>query len=136
MLPQEEVIERLKEVYKDKPWYDFSSTVYKGRKNKIEYIKQYRVDWLNNKSLDFYLPTYNTAIECQGKQHFESVEYFGGIEEFEKRKLRDKIKFQECIDNNVRLLYYDDYTYDFPYEVITDKNKLLLEIMNGKEIDK
>lgn len=104
--------------------------------NKIEYIKQYRVDWLNNKSLDFYLPTYNTAIECQGKQHFESVEYFGGIEEFEKRKLRDKIKFKECIDNNVRLLYYADYTYDFPYEVITDKNNLLLEIMNGKEINK
>ena len=136
LLPQEEVIEKLREVYKDRPWYDFSSTVYKGRKNKIEYIKQYRVDWLDNKSLDFYLPTYNTAIECQGKQHFESVEYFGGIEEFEKRKLRDKIKFQECIDNNVRLLYYADYTYDFPYEVITDKNKLLLEIMNGKEIDK
>ena len=104
--------------------------------NKIEYIKQYRVDWLNNKSLDFYLPTYNTAIECQGKQHFESVEYFGGIDEFEKRKLRDKIKFQECIDNNVRLLYYADYDYDFPYEVITDKNKLLLKITNGKEIDK
>ena len=33
-------------------------------------------------------------------------------------------------------LYYADYDYDFPYEVITDKNKLLLEIMNGKEINK
>lgn len=82
--------------------------------------------------MDFYLPTYNTAIECQGKQHFESVEYFGGIEEFEKRKLRDKIKFQECIDNNVRLLYYADYDYDFPYEVIKDKDKLLSIILEKK----
>ena len=82
--------------------------------------------------MDFYLPTYNTAIECQGKQHFESVEYFGGIDEFKKRKLRDKIKFQECIDNNVRLLYYADYDYDFPYEVIKDKDKLLSIILEKK----
>lgn len=38
LLPQEEVIEKLREVYKDRPWYDFSSTVYKGRKNKIDII--------------------------------------------------------------------------------------------------
>ena len=96
--------------------------------NGIEYIKQYRQPWLNNKSLDFFLPQYNVGIECQGRQHFELIEYFGGVDEFNRRKDRDKEKLNECISNNIKLLYYANYEYDFPYEVITDKNDLLLKI--------
>ena len=38
---------------------------------RYEYQKQF--DWLNfakPQSLDFYLPDYNIAIECQGDTHF------------------------------------------------------------------
>ena len=68
----------------------------------IEYIKQYRADWLNNKSLDFYLPTYNIAIECQGRQHFISDNFFKNIEEIIER---DKRKKKLCNDNNIFILY-------------------------------
>lgn len=30
-----------------------------------------------------------------------------------------------CRNNNVKLLYYANYQYKFPYKVITSKNKLL-----------
>lgn len=49
-------------------------------KNGIKFERQKTFDWLKNiKSLklDFYLPDYNTAIECQGIQHFEAREIWG-----------------------------------------------------------
>ena len=56
--------------------------------------------------MDFYLPDYNIAIECQGIQHFEPCEYFGGTEGFKKQIKRDKIKKELCNVNNIRLLFY------------------------------
>ena len=35
-----------------------------------------RPKWLGKQSIDFFLPQYNIAIECQGKQHFG----FGGLD--------------------------------------------------------
>lgn len=35
LLPQDKVLKRLKEVYKDRPWYDFSNVVYLGWGDKI-----------------------------------------------------------------------------------------------------
>jgi hypothetical protein len=60
--------------------------------NKIKYEYQYSCGWLNRQSLDFYLYEYNLAIECQGIQHFESIEFFGGADEFKKiiKKIRKK----------------------------------------------
>ena len=34
--------------------------------------------WLGKQRLDIYIPTFKVAIEYQGKQHYEPVEYFGG----------------------------------------------------------
>ena len=56
--------------------------------NNIKYNKNYKeFKWLINDinhslELDFYIPEYNIAIECQGKQHFEPVEKFGGNEAY------------------------------------------------------
>lgn len=41
---------------------------------------------------DFFLPKFNTCIEFQGKQHFQSIDYFGGEDEFQKRQLYDQKK--------------------------------------------
>jgi hypothetical protein len=96
--------------------------------NKIEYIEQCGktvFPWLNNFKFDFYLPKYNIAIECQGKQHFEPVNAFGGKKEYEAICLRDKKKKQLCENNNIKLLYYANYKYDFPYNVLTTHAQLL-----------
>lgn len=53
---------------------------------------------------DFYLPQYNSCIECQGKQHFEAIEYFGGIEHLNYVKHHDKIKKDYCNNNNIGFL--------------------------------
>ena len=49
-------------------------------------------------------------IEFQGWQHDYPVKRFGGKEEFEKRKIRDKLKKEYCVKNNIPLLiiYPDD----------------------------
>ena len=101
-------------------------------KKEIEFEREKRFDWLGRQSLDFYLPKYNIVIECQGIQHFEPLDYFGGKEEFEKRKMLDSTKSEKCMENGIEIIYYADYDYDFPYEVIKDKNKLLSIILEKK----
>ena len=60
----------------------------------------------NNRRLlfDFYIPSINTCIEFDGKQHFEPVEYWGGQEGLERRKRSDEIKNKFCTDNNINLI--------------------------------
>ena len=99
--------------------------------NNIEYIEQCgksTFPWLNRLKLDFYLPKFNIAIECQGKQHFKTVEHFGGENEFKVISTRDKKKRELCLNNGIKLLYYANYNYDFPYDVIISHSNLLEEI--------
>lgn len=53
---------------------------------------------------DFYLPNQNLCIEYDGLQHFESVEYWGGIENLEYIQKHDQIKTNFCKDNNIKLI--------------------------------
>jgi len=96
----------------------------------INFEQQKRFKWLGRQSLDFYLPDYNIAIECQGKQHFESRERFGGIDGLNERLEKDKRKKYICETNNIKIIYYANYKYNFPYKVLNDKCKLLKEIIS------
>ena len=98
----------------------------------FEYRKK-NFNWLNGLELDFYLPKYNVAIECQGGQHFNMIEFFNKRENFTHRQKIDKIKKQLCEENGVKLLYYSNLGIEYPYEVFEDKEKLLKEILNNKE---
>ena len=75
-------------------------------KNNIEYIYQYRDKIFGVQSLDFYLPKYNVAIECQGEQHYIPVKYFGGVSKFKKTKRLDNLKKEICENNGIKLIYY------------------------------
>lgn len=103
-------------------------------KKEINFIYEKRFKWLKNKgelSLDFYLPEYNIGIECQGKHHFEPVNFGGkmSIEEQRKnleiQKTNDAFKKEQCEKNGVKL-YYINYF---------DKNieEKLSEILNINE---
>lgn len=76
----------------------------------IKYEYQKRFKWLGRQSLDFYLPDYNIAIECQGKQHFEPVNFgskkYTGEELLQQVKKRDSIKYKKCLANDVQIIYY------------------------------
>ena len=43
-------------------------------------------------------------VEYHGRQHFENIEYFGGLKEFLKRKRNDRIKAKWCKDNGIELI--------------------------------
>jgi hypothetical protein len=79
-------------------------------KNDIEYIYQCNkrtFKWLGGQSLDFYLPKYNIAIECQGEQHYNPIKYFGGEKGFKYRKKLDEKKKELCEQNKIKLIYFD-----------------------------
>jgi very-short-patch-repair endonuclease len=53
---------------------------------------------------DFYLPDYNICIEYDGEQHTKPLKFFGGRDEFIKRKENDHIKEEYCRCSNIKLL--------------------------------
>lgn len=50
-------------------------------------------------------------IECQGRQHFEAIDYFGGETQFAQQQKYDKKKEQYCKEHNILLIKipYTDY---------------------------
>jgi len=95
----------------------------------IKYEREKKYVWLKHKQplfLDFYLPEYNIAIECQGIQHFEPVR-FGSItidkanKNLKYLQNNDRIKKQLCVENNLPLYYinYDDIVEGKLNEIIS-----------------
>ena len=99
-------------------------------KNHITYEYNKRYKFLDNLQLDFYIPEYKIAIECQGEQHFTPIDYFGGEEHYEKLISNDKKKLKLCKENGIKLFYYSNLKIDYPYEVIENKKVLLKNILN------
>lgn len=84
-------------------------------KNNIPYKKQEKFDNCRDiKPLpfDFYLPTFNIAIEYDGRQHFEPIEFFGGQEYFESVKMHDGLKNEYCKNNGIPLLRIPYFKFD------------------------
>lgn len=63
--------------------------------------------WLGRQHFDIYFPFLNIAIEYQGKQHFESVDYFGGNDAFKQNLIRDKRKRELAKSNECELIYVE-----------------------------
>lgn len=96
--------------------------------NNIKFEEQKRFEWLGLQSLDFYIPSKNIAIECQGEQHFSEKKLFGGADGLARIQKRDKIKKEKCNKHQITILYYADYKLKFPYMVYTEKTELINEI--------
>lgn len=101
------------------------------KEENIKYEMQKKFSWLKYKSplsLDFYLPEYYVAIECQGEQHFNPVDYFGGEDELKYVKKRDTKKKILCEKNGIKILYFSNIKYND--SIIDNKKELLKEIKN------
>lgn len=77
-------------------------------------IYQFHPVWLGQQGLDIYIPSIKTAIEYQGRQHYEAVDFFGGEDGLKKRQELDQRKRKICVENQVRLL-------EWPYTIPVDK---------------
>ena len=79
--------------------------------NDINFIEQYNFNGLlKRQTVDFYLPDYNIAIECQGIQHFEPTYSKKNFEkshkEFNKILKRDYKKYNKLIQLNLTVIYF------------------------------
>lgn len=100
-------------------------------KNNIKYETEKTFQWLKNQGnmfLDFYLPDFNVTIECQGIQHFKDVNFGNSVSLVKETQMRDRIKKELCEKHNIKVYYYANYHYDFPYYVYEDKNILIDDI--------
>lgn len=93
---------------------------------KIQYESQKHFSWLGLKSLDFYIPSLRVAIECQGVQHYEPIEFFGGMRAFGLQSERDTEKKTLCEENGVTVLYYTHYhdKSKYSHKTFNDSSKL------------
>ena len=96
--------------------------------NNIKFEEQKHFDWLGKQTLDFYLPEYNVAIECQGVQHFKPVARFGGKNGFDDCFKNDIRKYELCKNSGVKLLYYTELPQYFTFlgeKLIKNKEALI-----------
>ncbi|MDO9276045.1 MAG: hypothetical protein Q7T92_10915 [Lutibacter sp.] len=78
-----------------------------------------KTKWLAKQHIDIWFPQFKIGVEFQGKQHFEPIEYFGGIETYIKNQDRDLRKKGLFKENNAILI---EVTHGYDFE------KLIIEI--------
>lgn len=102
---------------------------------RINYKEQYSfVDCVNVYPLPFDFAVFNEKneligiVEYDGIQHFEPVEYFGGVEKFAKGIKNDKIKSEYCIKHNIFLLRIPYWDFNNIHLIIKTNFKDFLNI--------
>lgn len=85
--------------------------------NNIAFKSQYSFDDCRNVKplrFDFCIKDGNKVIlvECQGIQHYESIEFFGGEEALEYRKRNDDIKRDYCVSKGFKLVEISYRAFD------------------------
>ncbi len=96
--------------------------------NNIVFEQEKGFDWLvyhRRMFLDFFLPEYGVAIECQGGQHFSPTKLFGGENFYKQTIERDAAKKRLCEEHGIRLLYYSTAHIEYPYPVFKSMRQLL-----------
>jgi hypothetical protein len=108
-------------------------------RHNIKYEREKVFEWLKWKKkgvmkLDFYLPQYNVAIECQGVQHFYPYKLFDS-KLVEIVKERDLVKLDMCTKYGITIYYYTEIKLEkYPYNnVYTSKKEILKQILNRHE---
>ena len=79
--------------------------------------------FLGKQHFDIWFPKVKIAVEYQGLQHDQPVDFFGGQEAFKANQKRDQQKRKKCKDNGVHLIEVRP-NYQFE-EVICEINEVL-----------
>ncbi len=87
-----------------------------GERKVRKYLELHGIKFLEQKNvkinntilrLDFYIKNSlgkEFAIEYNGIQHYKPVEYFNGEEGFRNQQIRDNLKREYCLKNNIELI--------------------------------
>jgi predicted Zn-ribbon and HTH transcriptional regulator len=133
--------------YCKKSKFENKAQLYLLEKN-VAFIPQHTFKWLKNPEtkhnlyLDFYLPDYNIAIECQGIQHFIPIKKFEGEDGYIKTCTRDELKYNLCKEHGIQVIYYSENKklipenyYNTIYTNTTDMLNYLYESNNTLDIN-
>lgn len=112
----------------------------------INYEKQKKFDWLKYKQklkLDFFLPDFNVAIECQGIQHFVPTYYNkkqksdkeNYIKGFQIGQIRDDIKYNLCIEHGIQIYYFSTLNKEYRYKLYNNIDILIEDIIKNNQIN-
>lgn len=105
------------------------------KKYNINFDRQKKFTDCRNKfelPFDFYIPSMRTCIEFDGKQHFQPMDFFGGLKAFENLKLNDKIKSDYCEDNYIELIRIRWDQIDDIHQILWDNLKNKIKILRKK----
>ena len=99
----------------------------------VEFNREFKFDsckgeFGNKLPFDFFIPSLKMLIEFDGRQHFESVDKFGGEEYLSRLKINDEIKNKWCLENNINLIRIN-------YKNIKEETKKLISTIE-REINK
>lgn len=89
--------------------------------NNIEYIDEFLLP--NKQRFDFYIPSLKIAIEYNGRQHYERVDFFNQHKSLEEIQEYDNKKKNYCKNNNIKLIV-------IPYTKYNDINIILDKVFN------
>jgi len=107
-------------------------------RSNIQFEIEKTFDWLiydKNMKLDFLCN--KIAIECQGGQHFIPVKKYGGEDGLRLRINRDKLKYTQCKDNGINIIYIIPTRYkntDVFKEFYSDKNYIFFKNIDDELI--
>lgn len=90
----------------------------------LSFVRHHSFEWLGRQHIDIYVPQFRIAIERQGRQHFESVDFFGGDDGLKETQKRDKLKRQLCKNNDVILL---EHRYDEDFDKLVNKINSIIQ---------
>jgi hypothetical protein len=88
----------------------------------ISFVSQMKMK-INNQRWDFYLQNSDIYVEFQGQQHFEIVEFFGGMRGFCDTVSRDLVKINWILNNQNILLSFCNINEVEKYKDYFNSNK-------------
>lgn len=106
--------------------------LYQNLKTHFSYCKVLqhgKTKWLGNQHIDIWFPQLNIGVEFHGKQHFEPVKHFGGIEAFIKNQERDLRKKELFKANNTTLI---EVTHGYDFEKLINEIEQIIITNNLK----
>lgn len=90
-------------------------------------ISEHSPKWLDGQRFDIFIKELNVAIEYNGIQHFQSIDFFGGKEGLERTQFLDKVKREKAALNGVKVYdinYNENFENSFSKLIISLNNSL------------
>lgn len=108
------------------------------KENNINYLRQYKFsDCFYKYPLHFDFAIFDKnnnlicLIEYQGKQHYEPIEWFGGVESFVNQQERDNTKRDYCKLKNIKLIEIPYWNFDRIEEIL--KSEVIIKLPNESQ---